>query len=630
MEKKYAQIIPILKLPKSLGIFSYKLPDEFHNTLRKGDLVSIPFRKTSVKGVVYSIEKPKYILSEIKNIFALLEKNFLQGYQLDLIEWMSEYYFQSPAVILKAMVPFIPKKIPKEEKSQGREFPKITKTETAKKLYHHPSKKILALGSLALEDEIALLSLFLEEKKQALVLFPEVSLTQRSLSEYEKYFPSRVLSLTSSFSKGAQYRVWKKIRSGEPIILIGTRKAIFSPFPYLGLILIHEEEDASYKQWDKNPRYHARDVLMQISEFTKSKIIIQSIAPETQTYAKTLKNFTLFPLNLPKGKIEFVDMRNEPHHYPKHSLSETLEEALKEFSGTAVLLINQRGDATSVLCGDCGLVARCPQCELPYTYYQNEIGMLRCHQCNTSSALAKLCPHCHGARFRFYGMGTKSVVKDVQKLYPEYVVARIDSDISSSRREEIVREFLLKKIKILVATQTIFNELLFHKTIDLFALISADTFLFIPEYTSTEKTFRLILSACTFGKRVIIQTHNPENYGIRFGAKCDYRGFYLHELSYRKKFEYPPYSKFIKCISQSYEREKAENSAEKLAMILKKTSRGKNIEILGPYPAATLFTRGRYRWHVLIKIKNPREDISSLIKLVPHDFLIDVDPLKLF
>lgn len=629
---QYAEVIPLVKLPKSLGVFDYKVPAGLIYQIKIGQLVEIPFRKKNIFGIVTTLKNEAGIINKkIKEIVSIKNKNILAPYHLNLIFWLSENYFQSPALILKSLIPPIPKKghaIQADTQS--------SKNRSAKKIINSASLDIfhnsIIYGDYPGELPVQIIDAYKKLNQQVLYLLPETDAVHKKLKIIEKYYNANEIGvITGPISKTKNYILWKKILRNEIKIVIGTRRAVFAPFSNLGAILMESEDDQSYKQWDQNPRYNAREVAIKICELTRSKLFLLSHAPSVTTYSKTLKNFNKKFYPWTGKEYEMVDLKNEPKTFPYKNISHRVREILDTLQGQGIIMINRKGSSRSVICKSCGHTFRCPTCSLPYGYQTAPQEILRCNVCATTIALPEKCPVCENIEYKFQGAGTQKIADEIRALYPKYSLEILDGDTPAKKKKEIIAYFKNKKIKILIATQSIFNDVVADKLIDVVAILSTDMLFNIPEYFSEERAWQFIIKSSTYSNTIIIQTLNPDNFAVACAAKNDFDAWYLSELQKRKLFRYPPFSKLIKIIFQNTIKNNAETDASNVAKKMKEIIKSDNlsIEVFGPIDPYAIITRKFYRVHIILKILKNNESLQKLMQTVPESCLIDVDPISI-
>ena len=454
--------------------------------------------------------------------------------------------------------------------------------------------------------------------QEAIVLVPEISLTPQLLSRFIDRFGKNLALLHSGLGRGERYDQWRRIWKGEVKIAMGARSAIFAPFKNLGIIIVDEEHDPSYKQEEKL-KYHARDVAVVRAKQAEATLLLGSATPSLESFYNAEKGkFHL--LNLPErigGKplprVEIVDVRKEGG-----LLSEKLRAALQqniEDKKQSLLFLNRRGFANFILCPDCGLTFKCPNCSVTLTYHLRDRS-LRCHYCDYRIQAPGDCPKCQGHRLQGMGIGTERLEQEIKSLFPETQVGRMDRDTTSRRRShlQILKRLESGSIDILVGTQMIVKGHDFPN-VTFVGVVSADTSLHFPDFRSSERTFQLLTQVAGRAGRgevlgeVVIQTFNPDHYSILRAKDHDYVGFYQEEIQFRRALEYPPFSRFINFRLVGNSEKRTKGMGEEMGGIgqsLLKKGYGKGIEILGPSPAPFAKMRGKFRWQMLAKGKSPQ------------------------
>jgi len=628
---RIAHVIPIIKLPKKFDFFDYRVPDGM--TVVPGQIVNVPFRKSHIYALVWNVdEKSEITLRKTKEIKNIAYENFLALHHLKLIEWMSEYYFHSPSLIVRSILP----KIPKQKKiiSEHSEItlpPKKAeiKNKTSVK-YFQKNDKVLFIGNIH-EFALETTRKNMKNNEQTLVLFPEFGLAENFFQKLsESLVGANALLISGSLTKSQWYEYWIQTLSGKADVIIGTRSAVFFPFASLGAIVIAQEENENHKQWDQNPRYNAKDVALKISELTSSPIALGSVAPLITTYSKTLKDFTLAQEDdFPVAEYEIADMRDEKHYKNFSPISSRVQSILRETDTPILLVVQKKGYSTSVLCADCGSVSECPKCHNTLRYYDDRPGEnLACHFCGFRQTLDASCKKCRGTRYKFVGSGTQKVANELKKYIPDNAFARIDSDAINEDFDSIYSDFCAKKIRAIVATPAFLDSMLFKKHPDMHAaLISADALLSIPDIFAAEKLWQTLRKILYVSKTATIQTYKPEH--DIFSRLSDMHAFYLSELRKRKEFSYPPYSRLIKIITQSPNSETADSDSQSvLSAIQEKIQDIPDITAFGPITPYEEKIRGSYRRHILVKLLKRTSDASSVVFALPNSVLVDVDPIQ--
>ena len=507
-------------------------------------------------------------------------------------------------------------------------------------------------GSGKTEIYLRAMNEVIKDKGSVIYLVPEIALTTQLILRVKSRFPEdQIAVLHSGIPNNIRYDQWRKTKNGEIRLVIGARSAIFAPVQGLRLIIVDEEHDTSYKQ-DDRLRYNGRDLALVRGKKSGAVVILGSATPGIQTYFYAMSGIYKY-LQLPLRvndrslpEVEIVDMKKERDQrgqIPVFSrrMIEALGETLKQRKQT-LLFLNRRGFHTFVFCAECGHVFNCPSCDLALTYHASQ-GVLKCHHCDFTTNMPIICPVCGSKRIYSQGTGTERVVEEAKKLFPNAVIARIDSDISSRKgnSDRILGDFAKGKIDILVGTQIIAKGHDFPE-ITLVGVIAADSSLNVPDFRAAERTFQLLAQVAGRGGRgdqpglVVIQTFAPDHYSILRAQEHNYSGFYNDELPSRLELNYPPYSRLIGLHFSSLNKEKGEKivarigeTARKLALTFTRSK----VDIIGPAESPLHRLRGRYRWQMLIRGKDGKVLhilTKSLIEETNSEGMeirLDVDPV---
>ena len=494
----------------------------------------------------------------------------------------------------------------------------------------------------------------LQMGKQAIVLVPEIALTYQTIERFASRFPGNVAVLHSGLSDGERFDQWWKISRGQYGLVIGSRSAVFAPMPDLGLVVIDEEHEWTYKQQDASPRYHARQVSLRLSELTQALVVLGSASPDVGTYYEAMRgHYRLHRLAkrfadtgeadssaegaLPSVKV--VDMRDELAHGNTKMFSRVLSKSLEAClvaNEQAMLFLNRRGSSTHLRCFSCGYSLRCRSCDVSVTYHSASQRYI-CHYCGRRRRPPGACPQCLRHRLRNYGIGTEAVANEVATRFPDAGVLRWDRDMATSPKahEEIMMRFRSGEAQVLVGTQMIAKGLHFP-SVSLVGVVSADVGLTIPDYRAGERAFQLLHQVAGRAGRgssegkVIIQTFQPENYAIQSAAAQDYQAFYLREMAYRRQGRNPPYGRLIRMLYSHNSQAKCESEAMKVATLLREQQAELDLletEVLGPTPAFPTRLRGRYRWHIILRGTDPHQLLDRID--IPRNWSVDVDPVAL-
>lgn len=660
------------------GPFSYLLEPDQAAKAQIGVRVRVPFKNRELTGFLVAFREvpPDQKLKKVLEIID--EKPVLSERTLRLTQWIAEYYFSSWGEAIETAVPSWVKKgkrrqNPSDEGEEEviasqslHELALTGEQEDAKRLVgqalreENPKPILLygITGSGKTELYIRAIKEVLEQGKGAIVLVPEIALTEQIRRFFIQHFGHELEILHSRLSDGERFQVWKRIEAGERRVLLGPRSAIFAPMPSLGLILIDEEHEGSYKQ-EQSPRYHAREVALWLAREEKALLILGSATPSLEAMSLAAKGiFQRIDLTrrveakaLPQ--VTLIDLKRERETQRgllvfSRALVKEIESNLQNKEGT-LLLLNRRGFSTQVHCPACGEVVSCPSCEVSLTYHQEDHELL-CHYCNYRVAAPRDCGRCAKPLLRFSGFGTEKVESELGKLFPQARVARMDADTLRKKgsHEAILRDFREEKIDILVGTQMIAKGFDFpHVT--LVGVILADVGLVLPDFRSSERTFQLLTQVAGRagrGKkagRVIIQTYSPGHPSVLCAQTHDYLSFYEQEIQKREAHGYPPNRHLINLLVRSRVEKKAYLFTRELRDAVKNQTEGlksdgsdSGLEVIGPAPLPFYRLRGHYRWHVLIKARDILEAQKLIRRSLPGlrrasgvAMQIDVNPVNI-
>ncbi|MDW4436484.1 primosomal protein N' [Staphylococcus saprophyticus] len=452
--------------------------------------------------------------------------------------------------------------------------------------------------------------------RQAMMLVPEIALTLQMVLRFKRRFGDEVAVLHSGLSKGERYDEWQKIRDGKARVSVGARSSVFAPFKNLGMIIIDEEHESSYKQEDY-PRYHARDIAQWRSEYHQCPLILGSATPSLESFARAEKGVYEL-LSLPNRvnqqalpEVEIVDMREELNSGNRSMFSNQLRDAIQQRLDNQeqiVLFLNRRGYASFMLCRDCGHVPQCPNCDISLTYHKST-DQLKCHYCGHQEVPPNQCPNCESEHIRQMGTGTQRVEELLQEAFQEARIIRMDVDTTSRKgaHEKLLNDFGSGKGDILLGTQMIAKGLDFPN-ITLVGVLNADTMLNLPDFRASERTYQLLTQVAGRAGRhekegqVLIQTYNPDHYAIKDVQENDYTAFFQKEMNYRKIGKYPPYFFLINFTIAHKEMKKVMEASKHIHKILLQHLTDKAL-VLGPSPAALSRINNEYRFQILVKYK---------------------------
>jgi len=492
--------------------------------------------------------------------------------------------------------------------------------------------------------------------REAIVLVPEISLTPQLISRFKRRFEKGIAVLHSGLSPSERYDQWRQILRGEVCIAIGARSAIFAPFKRLGIIIVDEEHETSFKQEEKL-KYNARDLAVMRAKMYGALLILGSATPSIESFFNTQTqkfHYLRLPQRVasrPLPTVEIVDMRLEKGDTKYRVFSESLKDALltnAERGRQSLLFLNRRGFANFILCRDCGWTFHCPNCSVTLTYHT--VGrVLQCHHCGLTTPAPTQCPRCQGYSLHPLGIGTQKVEDEIVRLIPSARIARMDRDTTTRKGtyRRIVRAMESEEIDILIGTQMIVKGHDFPN-ITLAGIICADTVLNFPDFRATEKTFQLLTQAAgRAGRgdvegRVIIQTYNPDHYSIEMAKDHDFLNFYRREILYREELRYPPFSRLANFRVSGNRKDLTENFARRLGVVGAQVQKKQKIyrdhlDLLGPCSAPLARVKGKYRWQLLIKsdrTERLHRFIGELIGKMGKEATavhmdVDVDPMNL-
>ena len=472
-------------------------------------------------------------------------------------------------------------------------------------------------GSGKTEVYLQLIDKVIKENKSAILLVPEISLTPQMLDRFiSRFGKEKIAVLHSKLSIGERHDEWERIKEENAKIVIGARSAIFAPVKRLGIIIIDEEHDSSYKS-EASPKYNAKEIAKKIAKKTKIPLLLGSATPDLITFynAKETKKITLLELtkrannsNLPK--VEIVDLKQELANGNRSMLSqnlyESIEQNLKDKLQT-ILFLNRRGYSTFIMCRNCGYTVKCKNCNISMTYHSYE-NKLKCHYCGYEENLKKICPECGSDKIRYFGTGTQKLEQEIHRRFPNAKTIRMDVDTVTKKNshEEILNKFKNEDIDILIGTQMVVKGHHFPK-VTLVGVIAADSSLNIDDYRATERTFQILTQVAgragreKFPGKVIIQSYNPENFSIQNAQKQNYGEFYETEIALRNQLKYPPFCDIIIIGFNSINEEEIKKVSNLAYEIAIKNLNNEEFKIFKPMPSPIDKIQNKFRWRIIIK-----------------------------
>ena len=619
------------------GNHSKKIAPKFENIIKPVENFSdIKLTKTQETFLQQLRERGEIPLSEIKSrsiIKTLLEKNLIVKEQRRILR---DSYSNIDAV-------------QKDIRLTDEQINAVETAEIYLKLKMHVKFLLHGVtGSGKTQVYIELTKIVRKLGRRALILVPEISLTGQIVKNFKAHFPD-IMVIHSKLSIAERNDIFYKIRRGEVGIVIGARSAIFTPLDDVGLIVIDEEQDSSYKQ-DTPPFYHAKIIAEQFAKIQNAAIIFGSATPSFETFYRTQKGEIIYLelsrriSNNPLPQVECVDMCAELKAGNKSVLSSALKNLLQETLEShqqAILLLNRRGYSTFVMCRDCGAVVTCPECGLPMHYHITD-KTLKCHYCEVEmTPPPTVCPKCHSKRIKYFGTGTQKLEEFLSAELPTAKIVRMDRDttIKKFAYDKILESFKRGEFDILFGTKMVAKG---HDVPNVTAvgILSADSVLNFPDFRAAEQCFELITQAAgragrgDLSGKVIVQTYNVDADAVKFACQQDFKSFYNSEISKRELLFYPPYSRLIKLIFASKNKFKAKDFAERVVNSFKlEVIKDSDIrqEILGPIPADIENLRGEFRFAVLIKTE-ALEIVRGFLRFhnlhISPEVQIDIDPIK--
>ena len=496
--------------------------------------------------------------------------------------------------------------------------------------YEKPFLLFGVTGSGKTEVYMNIIEHVLNQGKTAIILVPEISLTPQMVEQFSNRFGNQIAALHSALSDGEKYDEWRRIARGEASIVIGARSAIFAPLKNIGIIIMDEEHSDSYKQGDKDPRYHARDIAIWRAKYHACPVLLGSATPSLESMARAQKGvYQLLTLTervngrkLPD--VEIIDMNQEAKKSSSHLTVQLLNEINDciDRGEQAILFLNRRGFSTFVTCKNCAETIKCPHCDITLTYHKSN-RMLRCHYCGYATPLPKVCPNCGEEALSDLGVGTEKIEEELHNLLPYAKVLRMDVDTTSRKgaHKKMIDAFRGHEYDILLGTQIVAKGLDFSD-VTLVGVINADTSLNIPDFRSSENTYSLLSQVAGRSGRsskqgkVLIQTFNPDHYAISYVKRHDYLGFYKEEMVIRRKLGYPPY--YFLCYIKISGRDSKYIYQEALKI---KQSLDRSLEhttILGPTSLPIFRVNNIYRYGIILKYKREDRLRSDLSRIKNH------------
>jgi len=633
--------------------YDYLIPSGFSELAVPGMRVMVPFGRGNkkIEGVILSAEKSSRY-EKLKSIASFIDDEpVLSTENIKLAFWMSDRFFCTVYDALRVM---LPAKMSSKRKSKEIGIKTASKADIdlnpeQSKVYSEllhllksdsPEAALLygITGSGKTQVYLKLIETTLSLGKTAIVLVPEIALTPQTVSIFSSHFGDAVAVLHSALGTGQRYDEWKRIRDGNVSVVIGTRSAVFAPLKNIGLIVIDEEQEHTYKS-ESSPRYHAREIAKYRVTKASGLLLLSSATPSIDSmYAAKTGKYKLFHLKKRYNERELppvyiADMRTELRNGNGTTISSVLKAELDknlENDEQSILFINRRGTSPLVACGECGYTYKCRHCSVSMTYHNTNKKLL-CHYCGYSLTVFDVCPECSG-KLKFIGAGTQKIEMELLDLYPQISIIRMDADTTSRKdsHNKLLSAFRRKEAQILLGTQMVTKGLDFEN-VTLVGVLSADLSLYMSDYRANEKSFSLITQVVgRSGRgekpgRAVIQTFTPGHNVITLASEQDYDGFFESEIMLRKALGSPPVLDLISLSIIGTDENKVINSSLKLKNSLQSYFRGTpDIKLLGPAPAIVSKVSNKYRYRLLVNCvssKKVRETIAHTIRTFMHDSL---------
>ena len=659
---RYADIA--LPLPKR-DTFQYEVPEPLRGKAEVGRRVWAAVRGRRLLGTIVGLSEAR-IVEEVKPLESILEEMPLGAHTLELTRWMADYYYCSWGQAIETALPapfkkgrFAIKTRPRKEPPErvhadsSVDYPltpgqRSAYDAVAAALSARRHAKFLlygVTGSGKTEVYIQLIRSLLEEGRGAIVLVPEISLTPQTVDRFHARFGGILAVVHSRLSQGQRVEEWRRIRGGEAKVVIGARSAVFSPVRDLGLIVIDEEHDTSYKQ-DETPRYETRRVAAERGRIEGACVLMGSATPSLEVFHECETGQTAC-LGLreriekrPMPLVEVVDMRRQPVQKGLRIFSTVLEARVRGSLARkeqVMLFLNRRGFSTHLHCASCGWVMTCPNCRTSLTYHYDR-GALFCHQCEYRAEPLRLCPGCQKSYLHYFGIGTQKVEAEAARLFPGACIGRMDADSTARKQshESILGAFKKREIDILIGTQMIAKGHDFPN-VSLIGVISADTALHIPDFRAAERTFGLLTQVSgrtgrgSLPGEVIVQTFVPHHDAVQKAREHDYEGFYAAEIRVRRELALPPFTHLIYLVLSGAAEKEVVRQILGLKRILEAAGRGETA-VMGPAPCLVSKLRGVYRWGLYLKggsVEAMRPVLDGALaefKKTRITLTVDVDP----
>ena len=655
--------------------FHYRIDPELGKEINEGSVVEVPLGTKKTHAFVVGFPTKTDVPEEkLKNVCQVLKSEpAFDANMLRLLRWTSDYYCHPLGEVFDAAIPRLnlkPRKRKASAKAKEIDFGVLGKESAQKPVLTQEQKQALeeilspsetrpillhgVTGSGKTEVYLRVVESILGEGKGAIILVPEIALTPQLMGRFAARFPEQVAVLHSDLTPSERSKQWERVFKGEAQVVVGARSAIFAPVKKLGLIVVDEEQEASFKQED-SLRYHARDLAVVRGKFENAKVILGTATPSLESYANATSGRYCYVQLLkrvheqPLPKTYLVDVKDKSQWYQARTpwLSRYLVERLEETLSAkkqAILYLNRLGFAHFLFCRDCGHTYRCKNCDVALTYYQTPPS-LKCHYCGMQQAVPKQCSECEGTELDSLGLGTEQVERQLQKIFPGARIGRMDRSQIKNRKEleNILQSISRGEIDIIIGTQMVAKGHDFPG-ISLVGILMADASLNIPDFRANERTFQIITQVSGRAGRagdpgeVVIQTLNPQQPILRWASENKSLDFYTTELNSRKMFAFPPFQRLALLRFQHTDPNLVHKYSEEIARFLRSEiqKNGFQCQVLGPSEAPISRLKSLYRWQCLVKAASVKE-LQVLLKRVSQfdmagkskvKLAMDVDPIN--
>lgn len=640
--------------------FTYRVPADLYQEIQMGSLIEVSFKSKNIEAYVIAVHSSEAEKNyKLKDVIRLIHPEPLfHEKDLKFFQWIADYYQLSLGEVLSCAFPrTVVLKKPKQNLAEDMAQPKHTSVPLTEEQVHAikaiqqaiEDKKyksfllfgITGSGKTEVYLEAALHALL--QNKNSLILVPEIALTPQLRARFEMHFGNLVAVLHSNLTSKKRREFWWQIHNGQRKIVVGARSALFAPLKNIGLIVVDEEHEPSYKQEDRL-RYHARDLALLRAHQHEAVVILGSATPSVETFYSAkmgrheLLTLTKRPHNQPLPEVTVVDLKKYSLGQTGSALSEPMKAGLIATisrNEQAILFVNRKGFSSFLLCEDCGHVAKCLNCSVSMTYYKSDTS-LRCHYCGLELAAFHACLKCRSYKLRYMGMGTERIEEEISTFLPGITVARLDAHTADTNKklEDILSSFREGKTQILIGTQMVAKGHDFPN-VTFIGIILADLNLHFPDFRSGERTFQLLSQVSGRAGRqnkpgkVVLQTFLPDHPVIKTAAKQDYLAFYEFEINERNHFQYPPFSRLAQLEFRNLSENRARDHAYETQKLLDQLKTQVEFFYLGPAAASITKIANQYRWKILLKAEK-FSALNSVLKTLRREGVrfIDVDPIS--